>query len=42
MGGKAIGSLMAPCKGMPRQGSSSRWAGEQGEGGWDMGFSEGK
>jgi hypothetical protein len=27
---------------MPRQGRRSRWVGEQGEGRWDRGFSEGK
>jgi hypothetical protein len=27
---------------MPGQGSRSGWVGEQGEGGWNRGFSEGK
>jgi hypothetical protein len=29
-------------RGMPRPGIGSRWVGEQGEGGEDRGFSEGK
>ena len=33
---------MTQCRGMPGQGSRSRWVGEQVKGGWDRGFSEGK
>ena len=33
---------MPQCRGMPGQGSRNGWVGEQGEGGWDRGFSEGK
>jgi hypothetical protein len=34
--------LMPQCRGMPGPGSRSGWVGEQGEGGRDRGFSEGK
>jgi hypothetical protein len=33
---------MSQCRRMPRQGSRSWWVGEQGERGWDRGFSERK
>ena len=33
---------MPQCRAMPGQGSRSGWVGEQGEGGEDRGFSEGK
>jgi hypothetical protein len=33
---------MPQCRGMPRPGSWNGWVGDQGEGGWDRGFSEGK
>jgi hypothetical protein len=33
---------MPQCRGMPGQGSRSGWVGEQWEGGWNRGFSEGK
>jgi hypothetical protein len=33
---------MPQCRGMTGQGSGSGWVGEQGEGGRDRGFSEGK
>jgi hypothetical protein len=33
---------MPQCRGMPGQSRGSGWVGEQGEGGWDLGFSEGK
>jgi hypothetical protein len=33
---------MLQCRGIPGQASRSGWFGEQGEGGWDRGFSEGK
>jgi hypothetical protein len=32
---------MPQCRGMPGQGSRSRWVGEQGKGGWDKGFQRG-
>jgi hypothetical protein len=35
-------SSMPQCRGMPGPGSRSGWVGEQGEGGGDRGFSEGK
>jgi hypothetical protein len=34
--------VMPQCRGMPGQGSRSRWVGEQGEVGWDGRDSEGK
>ena len=34
--------LILQCRGMPGQGSRSGWVGEQGEGGWEGGFLEGK
>jgi hypothetical protein len=33
---------MSQCRGMPGQGSRSGWVDEQGEGGWDRRFLEGK
>jgi hypothetical protein len=45
MGGEALGLVKSPmpqCRGMPGQGSWSGWVGDQGGGGWDRGFSEGK
>jgi hypothetical protein len=33
---------MPHCGGMPGQGNGSVWVGEQGQTGWDKGFSEGK
>ena len=44
MRGKALGSdkgSMPQYRGMPGQESGSGWVSEQGEGGWDRGFSEG-
>jgi hypothetical protein len=41
MEGEALGS-MAQYRGMSGPGSRSGWVGEQGEGGGDRGFSEGK
>jgi hypothetical protein len=34
--------LMPQYREMPGQGRGHRWVGEQGDGGWDKGFSEGK
>jgi hypothetical protein len=45
MGGEALGLVNVLCpqyRGMPGQGIEVEWVGEQGEGGGDRGFSEGK
>ena len=43
MGGEILGpvKVLFPTE-MPGQGSRSGWVGEQGKGGWDVEFSEGK
>ena len=41
-GYRGHGKVLPQCRGMPGPGSGSGWVGEQGEGGWDKGFSEGK
>jgi hypothetical protein len=45
MGGEALGPvkvLCPQCRGIPGPGSGSEWAGEQGDGGEDRVFLEGK